>query len=38
MEIRLNINDKYVEAFMKIIKKLKYVEVMYVNDEINIQA
>ena len=27
MEIRLSIKDKYVEAFMILIKKLKYVEI-----------
>lgn len=33
MELKLTIEDKHVEAFMKIIKKLKYVELKYVNDE-----
>ena len=27
MEIRLSIKDKYVDAFMILIKKLKYVEI-----------
>ena len=27
MEIRLSIKDKYVDAFMALIKKLKYVEI-----------
>jgi hypothetical protein len=34
MELRLKIEVKHVEAFMEIIKKLKYVEIMYVNDEV----
>jgi hypothetical protein len=34
MELKLNIEDKHIEAFMKIIKKLKYVEVIYENDEV----
>ena len=27
MEITLNVNDKYISAFMALIKKLKYVEI-----------
>jgi hypothetical protein len=34
MELKLKIEDKHVEAFMEIIKKLKYVEIMYINDEV----
>jgi hypothetical protein len=33
MELRLSIEDKHAEAFMAILKKLNYVEIMYVNDE-----
>jgi 23S rRNA A2030 N6-methylase RlmJ len=33
MELKLNIEDKHVEAFMKIIKKLKYVDITYMSDE-----
>lgn len=32
MEIRLSIKDKYVDAFMILIKKLKYVEIKEVID------
>jgi hypothetical protein len=32
MEIRLSIKDKYVDAFMALIKKLKYVEIKEISD------
>ena len=32
MEIRLSIKDKYVDAFMALIKKLKYVEIKDISD------
>lgn len=32
MEIKLSINDKYVDAFMALIKKLKYVEIKEISD------
>jgi hypothetical protein len=34
MELKLKIEDKHAEAFMEIIKKLNYVEIMYINDEV----
>lgn len=38
MEIRLSIKDKYVEAFMILIKKLKYVEIKEVIDNKEIES
>jgi hypothetical protein len=32
MELKLKIDNKHAEAFMAILKKLKYVEIMYLND------
>ena len=32
MEIRLSIKDKYVDAFMELIKKLKYVEIKEISN------
>ncbi len=32
MEIKLSINDKYIDAFMALIKKLKYVEIKEISD------
>jgi hypothetical protein len=34
MELKLKIEDKHAEAFMEIIKKLNYVEIIYTNDEV----
>jgi hypothetical protein len=33
MELKITIEDEHIEAFIKIIKKLKYVKIKYINDE-----
>ena len=38
MEIRLSIKDKYVDAFMILIKKLKYVEIKEVIDNKEVES
>ncbi len=38
MEIRLSIKDKYVDAFMILIKKLKYVEIKEVIESKTVES